>query len=123
MDSRRDQVAEAAGSTFSWLIEEESVPQELSPELEISLKKWLRAGSGIFHITGKPGSGKSTFMKSIDESKVADAQLRRWAAGLNTPLVKASCYLWKQRRPTPSRTSLTDSLVRFCFKYSSRNLI
>ena len=29
------------------------------------LSHWLRSGSGIFWISGKPGSGKSTFMKFI----------------------------------------------------------
>lgn len=92
---RQERVTEAAGYTFAWLIENETIPDELYPSLEISLRQWLATGNGVFHITGKPGSGKSTFMKLIDKSKVADLQLQKWVVGDHKRLIKASCYLWK----------------------------
>lgn len=95
MHARRDRVAEAAENTFAWLIEDEFTPEELSTGLEISLRQWLRTGTNVFHVTGKPGSGKSTFMKFIDKSKEVDVQLRQRADEDHKDLIRASCYLWK----------------------------
>jgi hypothetical protein len=77
--ARRDQVLAPAGDTLSWLIKEESVLESPSPALNVSLRLWPRTGSGVFHITGKRGSGKSTLMKGIDQSKEAETQVRERA--------------------------------------------
>ena len=50
---RFDQVNQAYEHTCGWLFEDDS----------IGFVKWLRNGEGIFWISGKPGSGKSTLMK------------------------------------------------------------
>ncbi|KAG6990947.1 hypothetical protein G7Y79_00060g092510 [Physcia stellaris] len=50
---RFDQVNQAYEKTCGWLFEDET----------IGFVKWLRSGEGIFWISGKPGSGKSTLMK------------------------------------------------------------
>lgn len=44
---------QAYEKTCGWLFEDET----------IGFVKWLRSGEGIFWISGKPGSGKSTLMK------------------------------------------------------------
>ena len=41
--------------TYEWIFENDRVP----------FVEWLRKGSGVFWIQGKPGSGKSTLMKHI----------------------------------------------------------
>ncbi|KAB8336679.1 hypothetical protein FH972_020990 [Carpinus fangiana] len=53
--ARERSVAQAFGSTFSWIFERE----------EIGFFQWLKRGCGIFWISGKPGSGKSTLMKYV----------------------------------------------------------
>jgi hypothetical protein len=40
---------------------------------------WLSSGSGIFHISGKLGSGKSTLMKFICENHHTKNKLELWA--------------------------------------------
>lgn len=40
---------------------------------------WLRSGKGIFHICGKPGSGKSTLMKFIRSQPRTRHELEQWA--------------------------------------------
>jgi len=40
---------------------------------------WLKSGSGIFHISGKLGSGKSTLMKFLCEHPDTKAKLIEWA--------------------------------------------
>jgi hypothetical protein len=46
-----------------------------------ALLNWLSSGTGIFHISGKLGSGKSTLMKFICEHESTAAMLRQWAGG------------------------------------------
>jgi len=59
----------------------------------VSFLKWLLSGSGVFHISGKAGSGKSTLMKFLySHGRVMD-ELRVWA-GCKT-LVFGYFYFWK----------------------------
>lgn len=55
MDDRYEDIADAHGVTFQWIYER--------PEL--GFVDWLKAGKGVYWITGKAGSGKSTLMKLI----------------------------------------------------------
>ncbi|KAF2688474.1 WD40 repeat-like protein [Lentithecium fluviatile CBS 122367] len=41
--------------------------------------EWLRSGEGIFHISGIPGSGKSTFMKHVCDNPRTMNLLQEWA--------------------------------------------
>ncbi len=54
-DERLEQIDQNFAHTFNWAYEDPS----------IGLSQWLRKGIGIFWISGKPGSGKSTFMKFL----------------------------------------------------------
>ncbi|KAK5709914.1 hypothetical protein LTR17_019362 [Elasticomyces elasticus] len=58
---RRQKVVNAHEATLEWVFH--GLPYELVNDLINGLK----SGSGIFWITGKPGSGKSTFMKFMVE--------------------------------------------------------
>ena len=49
-------IADPVEASFQWLWDEDD---------ETGFLDWLRCGKGLFWITGKPGSGKSTLMKSI----------------------------------------------------------
>jgi hypothetical protein len=40
---------------------------------------WLSAGNGIFHISGKLGSGKSTLMKFLCDHPRTTTELQKWA--------------------------------------------
>lgn len=55
IDERFDDIAEAHARTFQWIYERS----------ELGFVDWLEAGRGIYWITGKAGSGKSTLMKFI----------------------------------------------------------
>lgn len=44
-----------------------------------SLDTWLSSGNGIFHISGKLGSGKSTLMKFLCDHELAKTKLEEWA--------------------------------------------
>ncbi|RYP75781.1 hypothetical protein DL770_007344 [Monosporascus sp. CRB-9-2] len=55
---------------------------------------WLQAGGGLFHISGKAGSGKSTLMKFLCRHRRIKEELGKWAADKNKTLVFASFYFW-----------------------------
>jgi len=55
---------------------------------------WLRCGEGVFHISGKAGSGKSTLMKFLCAHESTKKELQIWA-GKGRKLVFASYYFWK----------------------------
>ncbi|KAI1766522.1 hypothetical protein GGR53DRAFT_209227 [Hypoxylon sp. FL1150] len=54
---------------------------------------WLEQGNGIFHILGKPGSGKSTFMKYLTQQPRAKEHLNVWAS--EKKLVIGTFFFWK----------------------------
>lgn len=94
MNARRQQVESAVGNTFEWLIGDDAVPKG-HPELKVSMKTWLNAGAGVYHVTGKPGSGKSTLMKLIDQAAESQEQLKTWASRTGDRLIIARFYTWK----------------------------
>ncbi|KAI1059290.1 hypothetical protein LB507_004111, partial [Fusarium sp. FIESC RH6] len=52
---------------------------------------WLHTSDSLFWISGKPGSGKSTFMKTIVNSKSVKMLLERWDARVEI----ISHFFWK----------------------------
>ncbi|KAK8057302.1 hypothetical protein PG996_011239 [Apiospora saccharicola] len=57
--ARHERIPEAHSRTFGWAFTNHA---DLGGS---RLGEWLRTGQGIFWVTGKPGVGKSTFMKFI----------------------------------------------------------
>lgn len=58
-DRRLEQIDEKLGNTFNWAYDHPST----------GLTGWLQRGSGIFWISGKPASGKSTLMKYLYQDR------------------------------------------------------
>jgi polynucleotide 5'-kinase involved in rRNA processing len=65
MSERFFQVPEAAKKTFTWILEDSDAQMSSNSDLKFPFKDWLASSSGIFYISGKPGSGKSTLMKYL----------------------------------------------------------
>lgn len=95
MVSRVDSITNAHAQTFQWACEGPK-----SDQLHWdNLAEWLRCGSGLYWMNGKPGSGKSTLMKHIINSNAARQHLRAWAADeagydLSNRLCIASFFFW-----------------------------
>ncbi|KXJ85383.1 hypothetical protein Micbo1qcDRAFT_223338, partial [Microdochium bolleyi] len=68
MNQRLEQIEDHFNHTFNWAFDDPSV----------GLVKWLRSGSGIFWISGKPGSGKSTLMKFLINENRTTELLHSW---------------------------------------------
>ena len=77
---RHDSVLQAHKNTFQWAFDSH-------------LSDWFRSGSGTFWISGKPGSGKSTFMKFIASHSKTKELLASWAGSADM-LAVAAHFFW-----------------------------
>ncbi|KAI6750710.1 hypothetical protein HG530_014606 [Fusarium avenaceum] len=86
--ARHEKISEAHVQTFRWTFEK-GQDEEASG---LGLHEWLNNGTGVFWVSGKPGSGKSTFMKYVADNARTRSSLKVWAG--NKELVIASHYFW-----------------------------
>ena len=77
---RLDSIPQAHKDTFQWAFDSR-------------LSDWFLSGSGTFWISGKPGSGKSTFMKFITKHPRTRELLAGWAGSSDT-LAVAAHFFW-----------------------------
>ena len=82
---RLDAVPQAHKDTFQWAFDSR-------------LSDWLLFGRGTFWVSGKPGSGKSTFMKFIANHPKTRELLVRWAGSSDT-LAVAVHFFWDAGTP------------------------
>ncbi|ORY17867.1 hypothetical protein BCR34DRAFT_596734 [Clohesyomyces aquaticus] len=84
---RHSRIETAHDRTFKWLFQRSrKIQNQVDPK--VRFLRWLQSGDGIFWISGKPGSGKSTLMKYITGSPHTKKALFEWAnpdAVLNGP--------------------------------------
>lgn len=89
MANRHEEIAVAHKSTFRWIF----LPEDPSkPKPWTNFRSWLSQGGGIYWLSGKAASGKSTLMKYIDDHETLREILSSWANG--NDLVVASYYFW-----------------------------
>ncbi|GKT85764.1 small S protein [Colletotrichum tofieldiae] len=80
---RQSEIPKAHRRTFEWVFSDNSC---------VDFSTWLRESSGLFWITGKPGSGKSTLMKFILGHEQTMLLSEHWAG--SKPLIVASHFFW-----------------------------
>lgn len=104
---RHDSVPQAHKNTFQWAFDSR-------------LSQWLRSGSGTFWVSGKPGSGKSTFMKFVARHLQTKELLTHWA-GSADKLAVAVHFFWIAGTPIQkSWQGLLQSLLfDVCHKHPS----
>ncbi|SCN64776.1 related to small s protein [Fusarium fujikuroi] len=107
MHERDDRVHYPHEHTFNWLVEEHRTENEAtglskSDSLEMHNMKlmsrklfmgWLSSPEGIFHVSGKLGSGKSTLMKLLCTHEQTRIGLEKWAG--NKSLLITQFFFWK----------------------------
>ncbi|KAJ6125880.1 hypothetical protein N7471_010373 [Penicillium samsonianum] len=86
--SRHSSIPDAFKRTFRWVHD----PPEGAPASARLISEWLRMRDGMFWVSGKPGSGKSTFMKFLADDPVTEAMLLDWSG--SKKLITASYYFW-----------------------------
>jgi hypothetical protein len=91
MTVRHSKITEAYNATFRWIFRTDNFPLH-DPRSKIGFSRWLRSKGGIFWVSGKAGSGKSTLMKYICDNTQTAASLHQWDGSAR--LVTASYYFW-----------------------------
>ncbi|KAF6810085.1 hypothetical protein CSOJ01_06497 [Colletotrichum sojae] len=105
---RQNEIPVAHKNTFEWVFREDSTT---------TFPAWLRGSSGLFWITGKPGSGKSTLMKFIMSHQKTTQLAETWAGPKR--LLLASHFFWyggtkiQQSQEGLLRTLLFQILVNY----------
>lgn len=118
MNLRLNEIQERHNATFEWIFSED-------PEAPYtSLPHWLEADQGIYWISGKAGSGKSTFMKFLCDDSRTHLSLQDWHDGT----MILSFFFWKsgsavQRSSKGLLTSLLYQLLQQDARIGRRLLI
>ncbi|KAF8857617.1 hypothetical protein BDZ45DRAFT_788025 [Acephala macrosclerotiorum] len=86
--ARQSAIKEAHKKTFDWIFEE----VDNGPTPRPRFLSWLREGKGIYWVSGKAGSGKSTLMKLLYDHESTKAVLQAWAG--REKLVTACYFFW-----------------------------
>lgn len=90
MQARRDQIAARAGS-----------PKYIEWVWSTNFNTWLQSSESFYWITGCPGSGKSTLMKHISESRKTLMLCKR-AANDGLRFTSSSIFVLRSLLQTPS---------------------
>lgn len=81
MQLRKDAIAATYQTTFEWIFSSQH-----------KFTHWLKHDGGIFWVSGKAGSGKSTLMKFISNHAMTHSMLKTWAAPLEVHSLEF--YFW-----------------------------
>jgi NACHT domain len=117
MDARFHTIHAAEPETFDWIFDNPDMLFEKESSLAINFTDWLKSGSGIFHIVGKPGSGKSTLMKFLCEHESTQEYLEEWASADGEKLIFCQFFFWRittvpeQKTPKGLICSLLYSVI------------
>ncbi|CAO2658667.1 Nn.00g063900.m01.CDS01 [Neocucurbitaria sp. VM-36] len=87
MNDREESISPAHADTFHWALE--PPPNDAS---WADFSKWLRYDSGMYWISGKAGSGKSTLMKYLFYHPTTRNHLSQWAGNTSYSLIRH--YFW-----------------------------
>ncbi|KGO67658.1 hypothetical protein PITC_064210 [Penicillium italicum] len=95
MTDREESVTVAHSKTFDWIFSSNEPNSIQDPQPKDSLTNWLQNGEneeGIYWISGKAGSGKSTLMRFVMHHAKTMSLLCSWAG--NKSLITAGFYFW-----------------------------
>lgn len=87
---REKNIKEAHPATFEWLFDDDNA--DVGPATLNTFLPWLTSQGGIYWVSGKAGSGKSTLMKFLYGHKKTSTALRTWAA--DKQFITASYFFW-----------------------------
>ncbi|EUC31138.1 hypothetical protein COCCADRAFT_6931 [Bipolaris zeicola 26-R-13] len=91
MKTRHSNVASAHAQTFDWVFRPTSQKSRHSRP-PVHFLDWLSHKNGIFWVSGKPGSGKSTLMKHICGHRRTRQTLKLWAKAERC--ITAKYFFW-----------------------------
>ncbi|KAI1460942.1 hypothetical protein F4805DRAFT_416090 [Annulohypoxylon moriforme] len=106
---RHESIQDAHKKTFEWFCYRPGYATSSYPQ--VTIRSWLEFGSGIYWVSGKPGSGKSTFMKFVADHLETQRALDNWAtsdesteSSTQDGCITASFYFWSAGTPLQKST-------------------
>lgn len=89
--SRRAAIPKSFADTYEWIFSPDEILYR-EKGIRVGFPQWLRAGNGVFWISGKAGSGKSTLMKFLSSHSRTMESLQTWAG--DATIITAAHYFW-----------------------------
>jgi len=118
MRDRYEGIESAHKNTFKWIFHEAGDWNKPWDDFA----QWLKAGDGIYWVSGKAGSGKSTLMRYIIDNPLTKTYLQNWSKDSNQLMI-TSFFFWISGAPDQSsQLGLFRSLL-FELLSSRRHLI
>ncbi|OTA03702.1 hypothetical protein A9Z42_0041810 [Trichoderma parareesei] len=112
---RHDDIPTAHETTFEWILDPSKHGQRDDPNERVLLLNWLRYGNGIFWVSGKAGSGKSTLMRFIADHERTRRCPEKWAE--SNKLAIATHFFWTAGTPMQkSQQGLLRALLYDIFR-------
>lgn len=98
MYHRYSNVKQAHTTTFEWLFDPQTYPNHMHVGSEMSsFARWLIADekedNGLFWVRGKPGSGKSTLMRTLTDDPRTKRLAQQWSGRTRVPNI-STCFFW-----------------------------
>lgn len=108
MSDRYEDIKPSFQNTFEWIFSEGNGAVSSS----CTFMEWISSGSGVYWVSGKAGSGKSTLMKYISQSDRTVQALQEWAG--DRQLIMADHWFYDQGTNTlqKSLSGLLRSILR-----------
>ncbi|OAL40333.1 hypothetical protein AYO20_00069 [Fonsecaea nubica] len=102
IDARYQSVSKEHPQTFLWIFEENS---------STKFVQWLKEEDGVYWVSGRAGSGKSTLMKFVADHEQTMRYLEAWAG--DKKLVTAYFFFWSasSHHPQTSQQGLLRTIL------------
>lgn len=91
LKARHAKISITYQETFEWIFKPKS-RTSVDKCSEIKLLDWLKSQTGVFWVSGSPGSGKSTLMKYLCDHTATEEALKEWAK--DKQLIIAKFFFW-----------------------------
>lgn len=112
MHNREEEVTKAHGDTFEWVFNNAPSENIRRDDFSAQFSSWLTTDTlgPIYWVTGKPGSGKSTFIQFLFQHASTMRHLQAWAG--SSHVSKAGFFFWTSgSREQRSQTGLLRYLL------------
>ena len=113
--SRQEQISEAFKGTYQWIFDSPN-DNRVTKVRWSSFHDWLETSDGIYWVSGKPGSGKSTLMKFIVHEDRTLKVLENWKK--DGKLLMISFFFW--RPGSDLQKSVTGLLRSLLYQIASQ---